>query len=154
MEQQIHEQTTGMNVHKDVEPIEINGKKYKLRRLGILDVFAFMEIIQKVMAKGNKELVGRIKGAMAEQSEELVSAIIFHGFPACKEPILEWISDLIDVPKDDYINPEIFPIQSHLDILESIITHPDIEVFFMKLKEMAKEKGAFSKIKEQFGKSS
>lgn len=145
--------SSGLETLAKPPEVTIGGKTYKIRRLGILDVLTVLEIIQQIFDRGSKEMIQRISG-MDLSNEENFAAALFYGFPACKESLLHWLADLVGVAYEDYVDPEQFPLDAQMDILEALASHPDLASFFTRVKELAEKKGLLQQIQQKFTKDS
>ena len=122
---------------KEIEPfigetpiVIIQGKEYKMRRLGMVDTFKLARIIGIGAAGIGKELT------TLEMTPESAIGLLIVGFPYADRQILDLFADLLGVDINDIRNPEKFPIGSEIDIIKALVTHVDIKAFFTKLTEL------------------
>ena len=124
---------------KEIEPflgettsITIRGREYKMRRLNIQDIFRLGRILG-VGAAGMGKEIGKM-----ELSPEILAGLLLVSFPYAEQQCLEFIASLINVEVKDLKNPELFPVDSILDILQNILEHEDVKNFFTKLASLLK----------------
>jgi len=148
------DQTKGIRPLQEAPTITIEGNKYQLRRLGILDVFSFLDIIQHVM-NSSPQLSQQITQATQELDKEgMIGATMFYGLSTAKDKIIEFLASLLGVEPEEYMDPEKFPLYSHAEIIEGLLDHPDIDAFFTNLQRIAKTNKIGQKIRTQFGSKS
>ncbi|MBA7577884.1 hypothetical protein ES708_19740 [subsurface metagenome] len=107
--------------------VTIKGKQYKVRRLGIADIFKLGRILA-VGAAGMGREVGKL-----ELNPGMLAGLLLVSFPYAENQCMEFIASVIDVKVEDLKNPELFPVDSILDILKALAEHEDIKAFFTKL---------------------
>lgn len=112
--------------------ITIRGKEYKLRRLGIADVFKLGRILA-VGAAGMGKEIGKL-----ELNPGMLAGLLLVSFPYAENQCMEFIASTINVKVEDLKNPELFPVDSILDILKVLAEHEDIKAFFTKLTGLLK----------------
>ena len=119
---------------KEIEPflgetisITISNKEYKMRRLNIQDIFKLGRILG-IGAAGMGKEIGKM-----DLNPEVLAGLLLVSFPYAERQCLEFIASLIDVEVEDLKNPEFFPVDSILDILQNILEHEDVKAFFLKL---------------------
>lgn len=108
--------------------ITVNNKKYKLKRLGITDVFKLGRILSKGAAGMGKEM-----GKLDLMDPGVFAALLLISFPYAEDECMEFIANVIGVNVQDLKNPILFPIDSILDIMKALLEHEDIKAFFIKL---------------------
>ena len=112
--------------------ITIKGRKYNVRRLGVSDIFKLGRILAVGAAGMGKEI-----GKLALNPGVLAGLLIV-SFPYAEDQCLEFLASIIGVKMGDLKNPEIFPVDSILDILKVLAEHEDIKAFFTKLAGLLK----------------
>lgn len=116
----------------DTPIIVIRGKEYKIRRLGISDVFKLGRILA-VGAAGLGKEIGKL-----ELNAEVLIGLLVVSFPYAENQCMEFIASIVDVKIEDLKNPELFPVDSILDILKALAEHEDVKAFFTKLGSLLK----------------
>jgi len=112
--------------------ITIKGKEYKLRRLGVTDVFKLGRILA-VGAAGIGKEIGKL-----EMNPGVLAGLLIISFPYAENQCLEFIASIIGVKVEELKNPELFPVDSILDILKVLAEHEDVKAFFTKLGALLK----------------
>jgi len=123
----------------DVEPliaetpvVTINGKEYKMRRMGVGDTFKLAKVISLGAAGMGKEI-----GNM-ELSAEVVGALLLVGFPYADREIIELLASIIGVKYEDMKDPKKFPMGSEIEIITALMDHVDVKSFFGKVTGLLK----------------
>ncbi len=141
--EKLKEVTTGMEpIVGDKPTVEIEGRKYTIRRLGIKDTFT----IARILGVGVKQL-GAI-GVTALDAQSAVLAMLA-AIPYAEEQILDLLADLIGVSGDDIRNPELFPLGSEIAIIEALAQHQDLRAFFTRLQGLMKANPALQKVMDE-----
>jgi len=112
--------------------VTIKGRKYKVRRLGVSDVFKLGRILA-VGAAGIGKEIGKL-----EMNPGVLAGLLIVSFPYAEDQCLEFIASIIDVKIEDLRDPELFPVDSILDILKVLAEHEDVKAFFTKLTGLLK----------------
>lgn len=112
--------------------VTIKGRKYKVRRLGVSDVFKLGRILA-VGAAGMGKEIGKL-----EMNPGVLAGLLLVSFPYAEDQCLEFIASIIDVKVEDLKDPELFPVDSILDILKVLAEHEDVKAFFTKLTGLLK----------------
>lgn len=112
-----------------IEPatITIAGHEYTLRRLGLRDVFKVSRIL------------GRGIAALAENGitqPGQVLQVLVASMNQNEEELLKLIADLLGVARADLDNPDLFPMDSFLDIIAAIAASQDLRGFFSKVQAL------------------
>ena len=142
--EKLTEVTTGMEPIVGVKPtVEIEGKTYTIRRLGIADTFAIVRII----GIGIKQL-GQIGGLKSLDQQSMVLALV-GAIPYAEDEILDLLADLVGVDGADIRNPELFPLGSELAIIEALSKHQDLQAFFTRLQGLMKANPALQKVMDE-----
>ena len=118
----------------DVEPliadtptVVIAGKEYKMRRLGVADTFKLAKVLAVGAAGMGKEIGG------VELNAEMAIGLFIAGFPFAEREIMELFASIIGVKYADILNPSLFPMGSEIDIIQAMVGHVDVKVFFGKV---------------------
>jgi len=112
--------------------VTIKGKEYKLRRLGVSDVFKLGRILA-VGAAGIGREIGKL-----EMNPGVLAGLLIVSFPYAEDQCLEFIASIINVKVEKLKDPELFPVDSILDILKVLAEHEDVKAFFIKLGALLK----------------
>jgi len=128
------ENTDKKEIFDEVEPlvaetpkVTINGRVYKMRRLGIRDTFKLAKVIA-VGAAGMGKEIGDI-----ELNAEVAIGLLLAGFPYAEREIVELLANIIGVKYEDMMNPEKFPMGSEIEIIKTLTEHVDVKAFFDKM---------------------
>ena len=116
----------------EVPIVTIKGKQYKVRRLGIADIFKLGRILA-VGAAGMGKEIGKM-----ELNPGMLAGLLIVSFPYAERQCMEFIASIIDVKVEDLKDPELFPVDSILDILKVLSEHEDVKAFFTKLTGLLK----------------
>lgn len=112
--------------------INIKGKEYRLRRLGVSDVFKLGRILA-VGAAGMGKEIGKL-----ELNPGVLAGLLIVSFPYAEDQCMEFIASIIGVKAEDLKDPQLFPVDSILDILKVLAEHEDVKAFFTKLTGLLK----------------
>jgi len=112
--------------------VTIKGREYKVRRLGIADIFKLGRILA-VGAAGMGKEIGKM-----ELNPGMLAGLLIVSFPYAENQCMEFIAGIIGVKVEDLKNPELFPVDSILDILKVLAEHEDVKAFFTKLGALLK----------------
>jgi hypothetical protein len=112
--------------------VTIKGKEYKLRRLGVSDIFKLGRILA-VGAAGMGKEIGKL-----ELNPGVLAGLLIVSFPYAENQCMEFLASIVDVKVEDLKNPELFPVDSILDILKVLSEHEDVKAFFTKLTGLLK----------------
>ena len=138
---QLKEVTTGMEPIVGVKPtIEIAGKTYTVRRLGIPDMFTVI----RILGVGVKQL-GSMGGLQSLDSASVALALVA-AIPHAEDEIMDLLADIVGVDGADIRNPDIFPIDAIVDIIGVLAEHQDLKAFFTRLQALAKANPALQKV--------
>jgi len=107
--------------------VTIKNKEYKLRRLNVSDIFKLGRILG-VGAAGMGKEIGKM-----ELNPGVLAGLLLVSFPYAEKQCLDFIASIIDAKVEDLKDPEIFPVDSILDILKVLVEHEDVKAFFGKL---------------------
>lgn len=124
---------------KEIEPligntptVTIQGKEYKMRRLGIMDTFKLARIIGIGAAGLGKEV------SKLDMSAESAIGLLIVGFPYASADILELFASLLGVTGEEIKDPNLFPMGSEIEIIKALMSHIDVKAFFTKSIELMK----------------
>ena len=131
---------------KETPVVVIEGVKYPLRRLGLLDVQRLARIVAKVMAAQGRNVVANV----GKLSTEEIGTFIVDLIPDALDDVLDFMADLLGfergVAAEKVIkenegtirDPNIFPLGSEVKVVEAIAAHQDVVAFFDSVKAMSK----------------
>ena len=138
---QLKEVTTGMEPIVGTKPtVEIEGKTYTVRRLGIPDMFTVI----RILGVGVKQL-GSMGGLQSLDSASVALALVA-AIPYAEDEILDLLADIVGVDGADIRNPDIFPIDAIVDIIGVLAEHQDLKAFFTRLQGLAQANPALQKM--------
>jgi len=131
----VDETITGVNpLLADMPTVTSNGVTYTLRRLGIADVFRMV----RIMGLGSKvagidimtELTNTddIAGTLAVQLCTIL--------PFAERQISEMLADVLCVTPEQFADPDVFPMESIVDVVQAVAAHPDLTSFFTRLSQL------------------
>lgn len=101
--------------------VVIAGVEHKLRRLGIVDVFA----VARIMGRG----VATLTGLGNDPTPAQVVQVLISSLAANEDEVLDLIASVIGVTRDDLNDPERYPLDSTLAIVEALAEHQDLTSF-------------------------
>ena len=138
---QLKEVTTGMEPIVGAKPtVEIEGRTYTVRRLGIPDMFTVI----RILGVGVKQL-GSMGGLQSLDSASVALALVA-AIPHAEDEIMDLLADIVGVDGADIRNPDIFPIDAIVDIIGVLAEHQDLKAFFTRLQALAKANPALQKV--------
>jgi len=127
------------SVGEEVEPlisetptVVIEGKEYKMKRLGMVHTFKLARIVASGAAGIGKDINS------LEMNAESVIGLLIVGFPYADKLICSLFADVLGVKIEDIMNPNLFPMGSEVDIIRALVKHIDVKAFFIKLTELMK----------------
>lgn len=142
--EKLQEVTTGMEPIVGKKPtVEIEGRTYTIRRLGISDVFT----VVRILGVGIKQL-GTIGGVQSLDNTAIALALVA-AIPHAEDEIMDLLADIVGVDGEDIRNPDLFPIQSIIDIIDVLAKHQDLKAFFTQLQGLAKANPALQKVMDE-----
>lgn len=154
--------TTGIEpLVVEMPTVEINGRTYTMRRLGFKDVIFWLKTIRESGARGLKaatDLVDvlRVENEAGkiyqEATEQRVGVVAFTwGAIDSIDVIMSWLASVLQVDAQDFADPNKFPLDSIIDIIEALATHPDLNGFFTKLASVLNDEERSKRILRLFG---
>lgn len=116
--------------------ITIEGHTYKIRRLGLQDVFR----VVRILGNGISVLVGSgqfdPKTTKAKVDPGLVVQVLIASVQRHQEDLMELIADLLSVEREKLDDPERFPMTSILDLYETLANHQDLLDFLSRVETL------------------
>ena len=116
--------------------LEIAGREYTVRRLGILDVMALGKIYASCQARQAFQLKTLFDGA--EISVNMLGATLISAIPYEGEAICKFMASLVGVDVESFKDPNVFPLGSEIQIIDKLIEHEDVLAFLERVQGMAK----------------
>lgn len=113
--------------------LDVAGRTYRLRRLGLTDVFA----VSRILGRGVAMLAGK-----ADPHPSDVINVLLISLSANEEEVLRLIASIIhehepgDVKRADLNDPNRFPMASIIDILTTLSEHQDLTGFLTRLQTL------------------
>src|SRR5690554_6909949 len=106
--------------------VEVNGKEYQMKRLGVRHTFAFARIIASGAAYLGAEVGNIISNMDDEESQaQAMGQLILLGIPYSEKQAMSLLADVIGVTAEDLSDPEQFPIGSEMEIIAGLVEHQD-----------------------------
>ena len=120
--------------------IEIEGRKYKLRRLGLLDIQRIARIYAAASAYIDRTALANINSL----SPEALGTFLIDALAHALDEVIDFLASVIGLApgtEKDYKgtirDPEIFPLGSELKVIQALVEHEDVLAFFDGVKAMA-----------------
>lgn len=138
--------------------VEINGKDYQLRRLGIMDVMALGKILASCQAR--QALQMRALFGEKNLSTEMVGSLLMAAIPYEAEAICKFLAGLLtdsdgeQVSYERFIEPNEFPLGSEVAVIEALIEHEDVAAFFERVKRVTESQALANLMSSQKGSTS
>lgn len=106
------------------ESIEIEGKRYKLRRLGATHIFP----LSTVLAYGARLFDNRAEIGTAQLVQMLIAAL-----HQSQDAVLECVAYKLGVTVEELSDSERFPLDSVMELFEVMAEAPEVRTFLDKL---------------------
>ena len=130
--QKLEEVTTGLEPIVGERPtVEIEGRTYTLRGLGMQDTFK----VAKIIGIGVKNMAGMFN--FARMDMETMGLAMFAALPFADKEILDLLASIIGVTPKEIRDPDLFPMGSEIDIITALMNHQDLKAFFTRLQGLA-----------------
>ncbi|HHV27954.1 MAG TPA: hypothetical protein GXX63_12275 [Tissierellia bacterium] len=140
----LEEVTTGLETIVGESPtVEIEGKTYTMRRLGIRDAFRVIKII----GIGVKEMAGMIN--FGQMDAQAMTMAMVAAIPYAEEEIIDLLASLIGVSGEEIRDPNLFPLGSEIAIIEALTKHQDLRAFFTQLQRLAESNPAIKQAMQE-----
>ena len=127
------------SINDEVEPlisetpvVTIAGKKYKMRRLGMVETFKLARIVA-MGAGGIGTEISKVK-----MNAESIMGLLVVGFPYASDLVMDLFANVLGVKIEDIKNPKLFPMGSEIDLIQALMGHIDVKAFFTKLTGLMK----------------
>jgi hypothetical protein len=108
--------------------VTINGTEYTIRRLGFGDVFKVARIL------GNGIAVLGDQGANLTAGQIL--QVLLSSMTKNETEVLELLASVLNVTKAEIVNPDLFPMESIVDVLQALGEHQDLRAFLAKVQAL------------------
>ena len=113
---------------RDPHTVEIQGRTYTVRPLGLRDAFKIIRIFGRGVA-----VLGDVGNDLTPgQAIQLIMA----SMSTNEEAVLDLLSDVIGVTKKELEDPALFPMASIVDVIQALAHSQDLKDFFAKLSGM------------------
>lgn len=124
--------------------IEIEGRKYKLRRLGLLDIQRLARIYAGMSAYVDRAALANID----KMTPEMIGTFIIDAMAHAFDEIIDFLASVIGIapgksngsPEENrgtIRDPNVFPLGSEVKVIEALIAHEDVVTFFERAKALA-----------------
>jgi len=131
--------------------IEIEGREFKVRRLGLLDI----QRMAKIYAAGAEFINRKAIANMNTMGPEEVGTFIIDFLPYAFDQVIDFLASVIgihpgyieDKLKDGQTNegtirdPNVFPLGSEVQVAQALIEHEDVLAFFDRVKALTQTPG-------------
>jgi hypothetical protein len=128
--------------------LEIAGREYTVRRLGLLDI----QRVARIYAAGSAYVNRKALANMNQMSVEEIGTFVLDFIPYALDEVIEFVASLVGLKpgkseeklKADETNegtirdPNVFPISGMVDVIGALIEHEDVVAFFESVKRVAK----------------
>lgn len=105
--------------------VTIAGKAYVMRKLGLRDVFR----VSRILGRGVAVLASDGANLNAGQ----VMQVLVASLNTNEEEVLALIADVLKVSRRDLEDPDKFPMESIIDVLEALAEHQDLRSFLARV---------------------
>lgn len=138
----LKEVTTGLEpIVGDNPAVEIEGKQYNIRRLGIADTFK----LTRILSIG----VSMMGGSIESMNAKSAAMALFAAIPRAEKEIIDLLASLIGVKPEEIRDPDLFPMGSEIAIIEELVKHQDMQAFFTRLGKMIEGNPALQQVVQQ-----
>jgi hypothetical protein len=107
--------------------VTIEGREYRMRRLGLRDVFR----VSRILGRGVSMLADAGKFTVGQIVQVLVGSITVN-----EDEVLDLIADVLQVERVELNDPERFPMPCVLDVLEALAKHQDLMGFIVRVQAL------------------
>jgi hypothetical protein len=128
--------------------LEIAGREYTVRRLGLLDIQRVARIYAAGSAYVNRAALANLNKMTAEE----IGTFVLDFIPYALDEVIDLAASLLGIPagkpvdklKEGETNagtirdPEVFPASGLVDVIGALIEHEDVVAFFESVKRVAK----------------
>jgi len=109
-------------------PITIAGNDYTMRRLGLRDVFK----VARILGNG----VATMGGTSDDLSPTAVMQVLVASMTANEDEVLNLMADVLNIDRATLDDPDLFPMDSVIDIFQKLAEHQDLKAFLDKVGSM------------------
>lgn len=114
----------------DPPVVVVDGREYRMRRLGLQDTFRLARILSAGAARLGAEL------SKLDLTAETAVLLLIAGVPYAERETMELLADLLGVPVMELADPERFPMDAIVDIASALAEHQDLRAFFDKFAKL------------------
>lgn len=108
--------------------VTIAGIVYPIRKLGLPDVFR----VARILGRG----VSVLGDAGASLSPGQIMQVLVASMTSNEQEVLALIGDLLGVEQKKLRDPDLFPMESIIDVLEALKEHQDLRAFLARLQKL------------------
>jgi hypothetical protein len=108
--------------------VEIAGVTYTLRRLGLQDVFRVARILG-----GGVAVLGESTGKYTSLE---IAQVLIAAMTRNEDEVLNLVADLLNVERKTLADPDKFPMDSMIDIIQAVSEHQDLKAFLSRVAVM------------------
>lgn len=119
--------------------LEIAGREYHVRRLGLLDIKWLAELIAGGTGFIEKTL-SRVPD-LSGLSPEAIGSLILGYLPEAFDEVADWMAGMIGISTQDIRDPELFPLGSEIRVIKKLVEHEDVVGFFDEAQTLSKHPG-------------
>lgn len=143
MDTVVQEQPGASAILSEGNTFEVEGKQFRLKRLGIKQTLTAINLLKQAAAYGYHDLsflTNLVETLTAQRKEGVIAAAaLLFGITELQDSLLTWVASVIEdsdgkvLTLEDLCDPDRFPMSSTLDILVAFLSHQDLGSFFSKL---------------------
>ena len=127
--------------------LDIAGREYKLRRLGLIDVQKAAKILASVTGYVDRKAVANV----GNMSPEEIGTFALDVIPFAFDEVIDWIAQFLGIPagksepgegesnEGTIRDPNVFPLGSELKVIDALLDHADVDAFFGMVSRVAEK---------------
>jgi hypothetical protein len=115
------------------EEVVIGGRKRRIRRLGIRDMLALLDLWNNVIMLGDMRVSARLPELKSRSDLERLLWTVLAGAPACAEEAEKLLSDWLGVTREEFADPNQFPMETLPVVINALLDHRDVAAFFSQV---------------------
>jgi len=127
--------------------LEIAGREYKLRRLGLVDVQKAAKIVASVTGYVDRKAVANV----GNMSPEEIGTFALDVIPFAFDEVIDWIAGFLEIPagksepgegesnEGTIRDPNVFPLGSELKVVDALLDHADVDAFFGMVRRVSEK---------------
>ncbi len=108
--------------------ITINEREYTLRKLGVRDVFR----VSRILGRG----IGVLANDGANLTGGQVVQVLVASLSQNEEEVLALVADVLGVSRKQLEDPNVFPMESIIDVFEALAEHQDLRAFLARVQSL------------------